>query len=213
MLSHTAKRWRSALQVKSFRNKIIITSILLGACAFSASIVFQYAQHREGLLLNDYLLNRLPVLNLSAWIFTVLYILLVVSVLSLLTKPNLFLTALQAYVILTIFRFITILLTPLEPPSGILILYDPFVQHLFYQQTVTKDLFFSGHTSILILMAFVVPGLYLRVTLIIGATAVAVMLLLQHVHYTVDILAAPLFAWLAFLLAKKTSKEVFQHPD
>ncbi len=203
MLSHIATRWRSALQVKSFRIKIIIAGTLLGLCAFTAPILFQFIQEREGLILNDYLLNRLPAHELSAWIFILLYILIFSGIFSLLLSPYRFLLALQAYIILTILRFATILLVPLEPPLHILELHDPFVQHLFYQQSVTKDLFFSGHTSILVMLAFAVESPRLRVALFTGAFVVASMLVLQHTHYTIDIVAAPFFAWLAVFLAKK----------
>ena len=197
------QRWRLALQVKSFRNKIIISGLLIGVCAFIAPILFQFIQEREGPTLNDYLLHWLPVYDLSVWIFTLIYILIVLSVISLLQNPDLFLKALQAYIILTIFRFITMLLVPLNPPLNILELHDPLVQQFFYHQSITKDLFFSGHTSILVLLALSVSNNRLKFVLFSGALIVAVMLLLQHAHYTVDIVLAPVFSWIAFVLAKK----------
>ena len=197
------QRWRSALQVKSFRNKIIISGLLIGVCAFIAPILFQFIQEREGPTLNDYLLHWLPVYDLSVWIFTLIYILILLSVTSLLQSPDLFLKTLQAYIILTIFRFITMLLVPLNPPMNIIELNDPLVQQFFYQQSITKDLFFSGHTSILILLALSVANSRLKVVLFSGALIVALMLLIQHAHYTVDVVLAPLFSWLAFVLAKK----------
>jgi len=91
----------------------------------------------------------------------------------------------------------------LNPPPNIIELIDPFVQYLFYQQSVTKDLFFSGHTSLLILLAFVIPSPSCRLVLFVGAGIVACMLLIQHAHYTVDIIVAPFFSWLALTLSRK----------
>lgn len=203
MSSSIFQRWRSALQVKSFRNKIIISGLLIGVCAYIAPILFQIIQQREGPTLNDYLLLLLPAFDLSVWIFTLLYILILLGVISLLQNPQYFLKALQAYIILTILRFITMLLVPLNPPLNIIELNDPLVQELLYQQSITKDLFFSGHTSILVLLALFVTNNRLKFTLFLGAMFVALMLLVQHAHYTVDIVLAPLFSWLAFTLAKK----------
>jgi hypothetical protein len=203
MLSPTSKSWRLALQVKSFRCKFIISGILLAACAFIAPTLFQFIQQREGPTLNDYLLLWLPAYDLSVWVFTLLYILILTGVISVVQNPNLFLKTLQAYVILTILRFITMLLVPLNPPLNIIELNDPLVQEFLYQQSITKDLFFSGHTSILILLALSVTNNRLKMVLFLGALIVGGMLLIQHAHYTVDVFLAPLFSWLAYTIAKK----------
>jgi hypothetical protein len=203
MIIQAVTRWRSALQVKSFRGKIIISCILLVGCAFIAPLVFQFIQQRTGFTLNDYILNWLPVYDLSLWTFVLLYFLILLGVVALLGTPQQFLVTLQAYIILTILRFITMLLVPLDPPLQIIELQDPFVQRFFYQQMVTKDLFFSGHTSLLVLLALSVPVVLIKRILFFGALMVGLMLLLQHAHYTIDVLLAPLFSWLAITLANK----------
>lgn len=196
--------WRNALQVKSFRLKLILAALLLLVCSWLAPIVFQYAEQRTGVLLPDFILEWLLATDLSLIIFIIMDTLLVISIAVLLTKPDHFLIVLQAYVMLTLVRFATILLVPLEAPEGIVILHDPITDRFFYQGAViTKDLFFSGHTSILMLMAFGVPFVRLKIILFIGAITVGVMLLIQHAHYTIDILAAPVFAWLAIFASRK----------
>jgi hypothetical protein len=203
MLAPILQCWRSALQVKSFRHKFLISGILLGVCALLAPALFQYIQQREGPTLNDYLLSWLPAYDLSYLTFALLYVLIALGVLSLLHNPHLFLKAVQAYAILTIMRFITLLLIPLNPPLNILELNDPVVEQFFYQQSITKDLFFSGHTSILVLLALSVSHRQLKLVLFSGASMVALMLLIQHAHYTVDVVVAPFFSWLAVALARK----------
>jgi hypothetical protein len=197
------KAWKTALEVKSFRLKSIISATLLILCALSAPYFFQLIQERDGYILHDYLLAVLPSIDLSYWIFILLYIFILYGVTSLLYTPNQFLIAVQAYILLTIFRFITIFLVPLDPPAGIIELNDPFVQYFLYQQSITKDLFFSGHTSLLLLLAFSMPSARARYILFAGSILVATMLLIQHAHYTIDILAAPVFTWLVWALAKK----------
>jgi hypothetical protein len=204
------KAWRTALQVRNFRIKISIAALLLAGCALAAPVLFKFIQYRQGVVLNDYILSVLPSLDLSNWIFLILYVLILFSIYTLLADPHHFLLTLQAYIILTIFRFITLLVTPLEPPENISVLSDPLVDYLFYQEPtpITKDLFFSGHTAILVLFALSLPSVVSRMVLSIGASAVGVMLLVQHAHYTVDVLAAPLFAWGALQLAKVAFKPV-----
>lgn len=197
--------WRVALNSKRFRIHLFLSVFLLFLCAFTAPILFQFIQKRHGFILNDYLLDWLPVFDLSIWTFILLYFLIFLGVASLLSYPYQLLITLQAYVLLTVWRFVTILLIPLEPPRNIIELIDPFVQHLFYQQSVTKDLFFSGHTSLLVLLTLAVPSPKLRIVLFTGTFVIASMLLIQHAHYTVDVVLAPLFSWMAFITAKKFS--------
>ncbi len=213
-ISSAKSAWRSALQGKSFRIEIIISILALFTCAWAAPRVFQYVQNREGALLNDYLLTVLPAVDLSVWIFSILYLLIVVSVIALLKSPNNFLITLQAYILLTLLRFITMYFVPLEPPADMALLSDPFVEYFFYQETITKDLFFSGHTSILVLLGLGLPFRSLKIVVLIGSAVIGSMVLLQHAHYTIDVLAAPVFAALAFfsvskLHARKDSKEPF----
>jgi hypothetical protein len=196
--------WRNALQVKSFRLKLILAALLLLVCSWLAPIVFQYAEQRTGVPLPDFILALLSATDLSLTIFIVMDTLLIISIVALLTKPDYFLVVLQAYVLLTLVRFVTILLVPLEAPEGIIVLHDPITDRFFYQGAViTKDLFFSGHASILMLMAFGMPFPRFKIILFIGATAVGIMLLIQHAHYTIDVLAAPVFAWLAIFVSRK----------
>jgi hypothetical protein len=197
--------WREALNSKRFRIHLFLSVFFLLVCAFTAPILFQFIQKRQGFILNDYLLDWLPAFDLSLWTFVLLYFLIFLGVLSLLTHPHQFLITLQAYILLTVFRFLTILLVPLEPPKNIIELIDPFVQHLFYQQSVTKDLFFSGHTSLLVLLTLAVPSSKIRIVLFTGTFLIASMLLIQHAHYTVDVVLAPLFSWMAFVTVKKFS--------
>jgi len=200
--------WQKALASKIFRIKISLSLALLIGCAVIAPIIFRFVQQRKGFVLNDLLLAHLPPFDLSIWIFTILYALIILGVISIASSPYTFLATLQAYILLTIFRFITLWLTPLEPPTNIIELHDPFVQHLFYQQSITKDLFFSGHTSLLVLLTLAVPNRNIHKILLVGALVIGLMLLIQHAHYTVDVLLAPAFAWLAFYASSLLNKKV-----
>jgi hypothetical protein len=67
---------------------------------------------------------------------------------------------------------------------------------------ITKDLFFSGHTATMVFVCFFLPDMRER-KIAIGLTIVLVIfLLIQHVHYSLDILAAPLATWMSIRLAK-----------
>jgi hypothetical protein len=110
----------------------------------------------------------------------------------------------QAYLIITVMRFITLLITPLDAPQTLVVLHDPFIDKLIYQQPITKDLFFSGHTGLMALFAFLFrKDLIWKWIYISGTFTIGALLLLQHAHYTLDVIAAPFFAWIAYRSALK----------
>lgn len=196
--------WASARHHKVFQKHLALTLMLLVACAFAAPHIFRFVEARKGYVLTDPILALFPAQQVSVYIFVTLYIFIGMAIIILVQSPQTFLTALQAYLIITLFRFVTLLLVPLEAPPGLLLLQDPLVDKLFYQQPVTKDLFFSGHTGILILFLFLLghnrPWNWLFG---LASLAVGILLLIQHAHYTLDVLAAPAFAWVSVKLARK----------
>lgn len=194
--------WGIALQDQHFRKHIIFTLLLLIICALVAPHLFKYIENREGIVLIDPVLDLLTPADLSNLIFILLYIFIAAGTFLLLIYPEKLLLGLKAYLLITVMRFITLLLVPLNPPPGILELHDPFVDNLFYRQSITKDLFFSGHTGIMALFFFLHTDLRrMRKVFAGSALLIGLLLLIQHAHYTIDVLAAPGFAWAAHRLA------------
>ena len=112
----------------------------------------------------------------------------------LLPYPRRLVQAAQAYSVMVLFRMAVMAVTPLEAPPGMLPLRDPLVQVVGTGEVLTRDLFFSGHTATLALLMFLAPGRPSRRFFLACTALVAICVLLQHVHYTVDVLVAPFFA-------------------
>lgn len=84
-------------------------------------------------------------------------------------------------------------LVKLDPPIGLIPLVDPVGKILGYGgQLITKDLFFSGHTASLLILFLAVKIRWLKIFFLVVLLTM-IMLLWQHVHYTVDILGAFVF--------------------
>lgn len=198
--------WKEAWSGYSFRFQLIFFFVLLIIVAALAPKFFAYIQSIPGYSINDLLLNEIQPQNLSLYIFVFIYSAILLSAIPIIVSPNLLLKFFQGYFLLLIVRTICIYLVPLEPEKSIILLEDPFVGSLFYDGTaITKDLFFSGHVSTMSLFAFIIPIRPLKYFLIILTILVAILILVQHVHYTIDVLAAPLFAWLCFWLVDRFS--------
>jgi membrane-associated phospholipid phosphatase len=111
----------------------------------------------------------------------------------------------QAYVAMALLRIVVMWATPLDPPPGMIVLEDPLVQGFGgASQALTRDLFFSGHTSTMFLLFLAVPGRSARAFFLACTGAVATLVLVQHVHYAVDVLAAPVFAYAAWRISLRT---------
>ena len=189
----------------SFNRNAAVWVITLVALAFVASTLpsfFRFIEARPGNVPPDPVIAHLAPMDLSAPIFVVLYGAILWAVLSIAGKPS---VLLQAYLVLLLLRMISMFTFTLEPPADLIDLVDPVTQ-LFYpdDRPFRKDLFFSGHTATLALLAFAVPGPRIRAVLWIATFLVGAAVILQHVHWTVDVLAAPFFAWLAWRWAGYT---------
>jgi len=126
------------------------------------------------------------------WIvFGLVYGGLVLGLGSLSTRPTALLVALQSYALIVAVRMASLYVVPLDPPPGIIPLKDPFVGLFGSGAALTKDLFFSGHTATLFLLFLTAEHRLLRVVFLLATVMVGAGVLWQHVHYTVDVLAAP----------------------
>jgi hypothetical protein len=197
-LKDTVKRWNDAWQRVHFRVQLIFGVGILLLLAVSIGTFFNYIQSRTGVIIEDTIVSRLPARDVSVYTFGFIYSALIISIVYLVQYPMLLSRGILAYCVLVIARMCCIYWIPLEPPLSIIPLIDPFVDNLFYADTViTKDLFFSGHVSTLFLIYLITPHKVLKFFFILTTLTVAILLLLQHVHYTIDIIGGLLFAWIS----------------
>jgi hypothetical protein len=203
-----ARRWISAWSSLAFRWSFLLAlAALIGSLAL-LSQVLRAAELRPGAVLEDPLLARFAARDLSVLSFTVIYGGLLAALLDLLGHPRHLLRGLVAYTLVALGRAATVWVTPLDPPRTMVTLRDPLIETFGPAQLLTRDLFFSGHTATLFLMALCVPSRWLRSLLFPATAVVAVLVLLQHAHYTVDVLVAPCMAFCAFRLAAFASERV-----
>lgn len=201
--------WKEAFSNSLFKKKFILGSLLivLNLAVFPA--YFSFIQHRPGTQLNDHLLSNLPGKDVSVLIFSVIYFSVIIGIRRALKYPQLFLTFMWAYLILNLVRMSTIYLVPLEPPMGLVLLTDPSLVPFYGKTSITKDLFFSGHTSTVFLIFLVVKEKWEKILMIIATLVVGVLLLVQHIHYTIDVVMAPFFVYIIFHFTKKFTSVKF----
>jgi len=191
-------RWQEALGKPRFRFTVAITLIALIASLIALKNFLRWNETRPGKVLSDPILNLFPPADLTWLIFLLVYGGVIGALFLLAHDPERLLRTIQGYVLIILLRILTMLLFPLEPPPGMIPLQDPIVQFFGgMASTPNKDLLFSGHTATMFLLYLNVSGKRSRQVFLLGTLAVAVGILLQHVHYTIDVLVAALIAYAA----------------
>jgi hypothetical protein len=204
--------WQSAWSNAAFRHQISGTLPVLVLIVFLFSRFLEWVEARPGLVLADPVTAFLAPVDFTWPIFIIIYCGLIIGLVSLSAYPYKLLLALQAYILVVIIRFAMMYVTPLDPPTGIVPLADPFVQFFGSGAVPTRDLFFSGHTSTLLLLSFTVVNRLLKFLFAVAAITVGLLLIWQHVHYTVDVLVAGFVAYGVYRFASAFSLHA-RHPQ
>jgi hypothetical protein len=204
--------WASEWRNRSFRVQAILTAVCLPAILRTLTVFLNGVEERHGVILPDPLLALFPAVDIDWLTFLLIYGGLVGAVILLMKHPRYLLLAVQTYVLMVIFRIAAMYLVPLDPPPGTIDLRDPVVQYLGTGRMLTRDLFFSGHTATLILIGLSMPTRKLQLLYYGCAVVVGVCVLAQHAHYTIDVFAAPFFAYGAYRVIVLMHERVFQKP-
>lgn len=198
--------WQIAWEYPTFRIKFILGMLFLIGIILFIPHFFARIEAREGVVLDDWVLNQIKAVDVSLYIFIVIYAVVAFLIVRMSKNTSICLTALWAFIFLCLARILTISLVPLDPPKGIINLVDPCSVVFYRTHAITKDLFFSGHTATIFLGALCLENKREKMIVFALAFVVAILLLIQHVHYTADIVAAPFFCWLCWYLGKSVAK-------
>jgi len=179
--------WSSPVRRREFIVSLaVLTAIMLGTLRF-----MHYNETRPGTLLADPLLAAIPPVDLSNLTFFLLYAGLIVTVIMLLPHPEKLSFGMQVYALYACLRVLAMWLVPLDPPEGMIQLADPVLSWAQTGKQLNKDLFFSGHTATIYLCHLLMPSGQLRKVYLLGVMLMAACLVIQRVHYSADVIAAP----------------------
>lgn len=195
--------WKDFISVKRNRIELAITVVLLAHILFSFTNFLNFVEERPGVVFTDPVLILFDPVDLTWLTFALIYISLLTAVVSFSLKPERLLFAFQLYTLMVCVRIAAMYLLPLEPPATLIVLNDPFVEFFGTGQTLTKDLFFSGHTATLFIFFLLEEKKFLKLIFLVCTISVAITVLLQHVHYTVDVFAAVFFTYTCYIVLKQ----------
>jgi membrane-associated phospholipid phosphatase len=156
-------------------------------------------------VLQDYVLDAIPAIDVSIPTFVIIWSVVVLVFYRIYQNPRLFLLIAYGFILMCLARILTISLLPLNPPAGIITLKDP-IANIAYGGNgifITKDLFYSGHTGNMFLFFLCLEAKWDKIIALTASFLIGLLVLIQHIHYSIDVIAAFIFTYFLYLGAKK----------
>lgn len=194
--------WKEWWATPANRWGLLITIALLVTEMIFFGKFLVWNETRQGSIIHDPLYSFFQPVDFSAPIFLAIYIGIFTALISFREAPEELLPAVHAYMIMIGFRMLMMSLIPLEPDPRTIVLRDPFVELTGSGGAVlTKDLFFSGHTSTMFLLFLVARQKMLKYILFVAFLLVALMVIWQYIHYSIDVVVAPFVAYTSWRIS------------
>lgn len=190
--------WKDIFKDKKSIADLIVTVLFIVLIVTVFPVFLNFIELRDADLMFDPFLNLFSPIDLTWTTFGLIYFSVIAALISMMKKPACLFLALQTYGVMLLFRMLVMYLTPLEAPEKLIPLHDPFVQMFGTGDILTKDLFFSGHTATMFVLFLTVKNQKLKVIFLITTILVGLAVMIQHVHYTVDVVAAPVFSFASY---------------
>ena len=186
------KNWFKGLKhsLSTHKYKLLMSLIFLSAAVAIYAISGDFVSDHNWSAVSDVILNNIGPYNLS-FIFVWLLVLVVVVFIA---YPLIYQTDKLPYAITILSFFLVIrsvfmLFTHLGAPIDAIKVNAPSLLQFL---TFTNDLFFSGHTGLPFLgyLIFRKDNKWIKTFMFISSIIMAITVLLMHIHYSIDVLAA-----------------------
>ena len=195
--------------LKKDRLYSLLTAFLMLGVAFvfehvASVYAYAYLARPTSVYVGDILLDNLPVVNLNFLIIEGALTCIVLGTLFVFSKPRYILFTLKAVALFIAIRAFFTSLTHIGIYPGAINPGAGFLDSIYMYLDFQTGFFFSGHTGLPFLMALIFwREPFPRAVLLSLSFIFAVAVLLAHVHYSIDVFAAPFMAYGIFTIAKK----------
>lgn len=195
---------------RNFWSKERIISLLQSLALFGVALLFQkvaddYVIETGGTPVGDILLNNIPTIEIDGIIMMSTLIFTGIIIWLSLNKPEYVIFTIKSVALFVTIRAFFISLTHLWVHPDQLVFQPDEIGFYLYDllYNTRNDFFFSGHTGIPFLMFLVFykelfwRRLFLGTSLLFGTFVI-----LGHMHYSIDVFAAPFMTYSIFSIAK-----------
>ena len=201
-MKRSVENWFGAWRNAAFRNQFLVSIVALPVVVVIMRIYLDHVEMRSGVVVPDPLLTIFPGVDLNWVIFALLYSGILLGFVSLFFYPFSFLLTIRAFAVMALLRIVSLYLVPLDPAAGSIPLADPIVHVPALHFTGARSLFFCWETATMALLAMTARWRDMKIIFAIAALVISVLILFQRAQYSIDIVAAPCFAYAAFGVAK-----------
>jgi len=193
---------------KGFWTREHVRSLVNALILLALATVFQfyasaYVERTPGNPAVDLFLGILPVVNLNFLIVEGALAAIALSVILVLAKPQYLLFTLKAGAIFIATRAMFIAVTHIGIYPGQINPDVGFFDRIYTGLGLEAGFFFSGHTGLPLLMALILWNKkFWRYAYIILSIVFGIAVLFAHIHYTMDVLAAPYMTYGIFKMSQ-----------
>ncbi len=196
------RRYRHYSSQQEFRISVLTSTVMFFGSVVVSFFAIQYATRQASSPVTDIILSNTPVINVGG-LFVVSTLLLIAFIaLLLFAHPKRIPFALHSMTLFFIIRSAFISLTHIGPfPSQVETTLD--LGTLISRFLFSSDLFFSAHTGIPFLLALIFwRERNLRLIFIAWSVFMGTIVLLGHLHYTIDVVSAFFITYTIFHIAE-----------
>lgn len=193
---------------KSFFTKERIRSTISALILLFLALVFQYyasafSDRKMSNFVHDIFLDNTSAIDLTGAIIEGAFSIIVISVLLVLSRPKTLLFSIKAVSLFVAIRAAFIAMTHLGIYPSQIIPSDGFFESIYTDLGIGAGFFFSGHTGLPFLMSLIFwKDVFWRYSYLLISIIFAVSVLFAHMHYSIDVFAAPFITYTIFKISE-----------